>query len=318
MVLTPLLITALILWMVWMPGCSYSPSAASTAPDLNLESKLRKHVSVLASDIGGRSVLLYPKLLEAEKYLTDYWKSAGFEVHRDAYKLTSGEEVANLEVLIPGKDSGKSLVIGAHYDSVEQCPGANDNASGAAAVLELAVRFKNKPAAVNLRFVLFVNEEPPYFRTPQQGSAVYVKHAAARVEKIVGMLAIETIGYFSDTPGSQQYPFPFSLIYPSTGNFIGFVGNLSSGLFVRKVVRAFRKHAQLPSEGVAAPSFIPGIDWSDHASFWDAGIAAVMVTDTAPFRYPHYHEPTDTPEKLDYARFTKVVVGLEGAIGELP
>jgi Zn-dependent M28 family amino/carboxypeptidase len=131
------------------------------------------------------------------------------------------------------------------------------------------------------------------------------------------MLSLETIGYYSDAPNSQQYPPPFNLYYPSTGNFIGFVGNEESSRLVEQVVRAFRQHAKFPSEGSAAPSDVPGVGWSDHWSFWQAGYPALMVTDTAPFRYPHYHLSSDTPDKLDYDRMARVVDGLQAVIGDL-
>ncbi|MFN8390092.1 MAG: M28 family peptidase [Bdellovibrionota bacterium] len=310
-----LTLVAILLWVTYMPGTSFDGSP--TPVDAALQKRLTNHIAKLSNEIGARSVTVYPSLIAAEKYLTDHWTTAGFKVERMPYTLTDGHEVANLEVLIPGTDNTKTFVIGAHYDSVQTCPGANDNATGAAAVLELASNAKQSNPPINLRFVLFVNEEPPYFQKKEQGSAVYVRAAAQRAEKIVGMLSIETIGYFSDAAGSQSYPFPFSLLYPSMGNFIGFVGNMRSGSFVRKTIGAFRNHGQIPSEGVAAPAAIPGIGWSDHGRFWDIGAPALMITDTAPFRYPHYHQQSDTMDKLDMEQMTRVVSGLDAALPEL-
>jgi Zn-dependent M28 family amino/carboxypeptidase len=162
--------------------------------------------------------------------------------------------------------------------------------------------------------VLFVNEEPPFFATDGMGSFVHAKRAKERNEKIVAMLSLETMGYYSETKGSQHYPFPFSYLYPDTGNFIGFVGNLKSGALVRKIVRLFREHAEFPSEGIAAPAFIPGIGWSDHWSFWQHGYPALMVTDTAPFRYRHYHTPEDTEDKIDYEKLARVTIGLKAVV----
>jgi hypothetical protein len=149
------------------------------------------------------------------------------------------------------------------------------------------------------------------------GSLVFAKRCKERGEQIVGMLSLETIGYYSDEPNSQRYPAPFSLFYPTTGNFIGLVGNVDSAPPVSRAVRAFRQHAKFPSEGGAVPAELEGVGWSDHWSFWQAGYAALMVTDTAPFRYAHYHLKTDTHDRLNYDRMSRVVVGLEKVIEDL-
>jgi Zn-dependent M28 family amino/carboxypeptidase len=209
------------------------------------------------------------------------------------------------------------IVIGAHYDSVLNSPGANDNGSGVAALLEIARLMKDLNPGRTVRLVAFANEEPPYFQTEQMGSRVYTRRAKERNENIVAMLSIETIGYYSDKAGSQSYPPLVGSMYPDTGNFIAFIGNLKSRSLVRSCVDAFRRTADFPSEGAVLPEWAPGVDWSDHWSFWQEGYPAVMVTDTAPFRYPHYHKTTDTPDKLDYDRMAIVVNGLVQAITEL-
>jgi Zn-dependent M28 family amino/carboxypeptidase len=209
-------------------------------------------------------------------------------------------------------------VIGAHYDSVFGSPGANDNGSGVAAVLALAQRFASAKPKQTLRFVAFVNEEPPYFLSGEMGSQVYARRCKERGDKISAMISLETIGYFSDVPNSQTYPSPgLGLFYPNVGNFIGFVSNVKSRALLRRVITLFRKHAKVPSEGASLPAFIPGVSWSDQWSFWQQGYPAIMVTDTAPFRYPYYHSSNDTPDKLDYDRFTLVVSGMEKVIQEL-
>jgi Zn-dependent M28 family amino/carboxypeptidase len=207
-------------------------------------------------------------------------------------------------------------VIGAHYDSYGDAPGANDNGTGSAAVLELARALANRAgkSRLRIRFVLFVNEEPPNFKTPRMGSIVYAERLAASHERVIGMMSLETMGYYRDERGSQNYPFPLSLLYPDTGNFIAFVAMTSSRPFLRETVGAFRKVATVPSVGGTAPGFVQGIDWSDHWSFAQYGIPGLMVTDTAPFRYPHYHLPTDTPDRIDYGRLARVVAGLEQVI----
>ncbi len=208
-------------------------------------------------------------------------------------------------------------MIGAHYDSVAGAVGANDNGSGVAATLELARLMKDAKPSRTVRFVAFVNEEPPFYRSDQMGSGVYARRSRERKDNIVAMLSLETIGYYSDEPGSQRYPFPLNFFYPSTGNFIAFVSNLGSRPLLHASIAAFRRHAGFPSDGVAAPAFIPGIDWSDHRSFWQEGYPALMVTDTAPYRYPHYHTPQDTPDKVDYERLARVITGLHGMLREL-
>jgi len=207
--------------------------------------------------------------------------------------------------------------VGAHYDSVSGSPGANDNGSGVAALMEVARLFAQKRFARTVRFVAFVNEEPPFFQTHQMGSWVYAMQCREKKEKIKAMLSLETIGYYSDQMKSQYYPFPFSLFYPNKGNFIGFVGNLSSRNLVRRCVESFRKHTQFPSEGAAAPGWITGIGWSDHWAFWKEGYPAVMITDTALFRYRHYHSITDTPDKIVYDRTAQVVAGISRMVAEL-
>jgi len=149
------------------------------------------------------------------------------------------------------------------------------------------------------------------------GSLVYANAARVRRERIVGMVALETMGYFSDQPGSQQYPGPVGTLYPDVGNFIGFVSNLASARLLMKARRAFRRRTSFPLQSAALPDAIPGVGWSDHWSFWQAGYPALMVTDTAPFRYPWYHTAEDTPEKLDYERLGQVVDGIEGVIEAL-
>jgi Zn-dependent M28 family amino/carboxypeptidase len=201
---------------------------------------------------------------------------------------------------------------------VRGSPGANDNGSGAAATLALARRVAGRNLPRTVRLVAFVNEEAGAFKTEAMGSLVYARQCRERNEKIVAMLSLETIGYYSTEPNSQSYPLPgLGALYPTTGNFIAFVGNFGSRALVRDVVGSFRKHARFPSEGAALPSAVPGIDWSDHWSFWQNGYPALMVTDTAPFRYPYYHLAQDTPDKLDYDRMARVVAGLRYVIEEL-
>ena len=216
-----------------------------------------------------------------------------------------------------GASASEIIVVGAHYDSIAGATGANDNGSGVAAVLELARLMRGAQLERSVRFVAFVNEEPPFYRTGEMGSQYYARRSRERGENVVAMLSLETIGYYSDRGGSQRYPFPLGLFYPASGNFVAFVSKLGSRRLLHRALGAFRRHAEFPSEGVAAPAFIPGVDWSDHWSFWQQGYPALMVTDTALYRYPWYHSVQDTPDKIDYERLARVVTGLGGMLEEL-
>ena len=275
--------------------------------------RLRAHVERLAGTIGERNLWRYAKLREAAEYIRTSFESCGLRSEEQTFEV-SRLPVANLSAELAGVSSREILVVGAHYDTVSNCPGANDNATGVAAVLELARRFAATPLARTVQFVAFVNEEPPFFQTSQMGSLVYARAARARGDRIIGMLSLETMGYYSDEPGSQHYPPPLDTLHPDTGNFIGFVSNLQSEPFLREAENAFRRGVTFPIEVAAAPDALPGVGWSDHWSFWEAGYPALMVTDTAPFRYPWYHHPEDTVDKIDFDRMAEVVDGLEHVI----
>jgi Zn-dependent M28 family amino/carboxypeptidase len=284
----------------------------------DLPARLRRHVEALASEIGERHVWRPKALIAARDYVREQWTELGCAVQAQSYRV-QGVEVENLEVEIAGGSRGEEIfIVGAHYDSVPSCPAANDNGSGVAAIIEMARMMRNSTPAATVRFVGFVNEEPPFFQGEAMGSVVYAKRCRERGEKIAGMISMETIGYYSDEPNSQQYPLPgVKLIYSSVGNFIGFVSDLSSRSFLKRFSSAFRAYSDFPVESAALPAAITGVGWSDHWSFWQEGYPAVMVTDTAPFRYEHYHRPTDTAEKLDYVRMAKVVEGVTKAVEEL-
>jgi len=301
-----------------MPGQSHEgPLPALTEEQRNCAGNLRAHVDVLAGRIGERTQARPEALRAAEDYLAAELANTGGTPVRLEFTVR-GVRAANLELTLLGRRLPQEIVvIGAHYDSARGSPGANDNASGVAAALVLAGRLSAKPHARTLRVVLFANEEPPNFQTDRMGSLVYARGSRARGDHIVAMLSLETMGYYSDVKGSQKYPAPLGLLFPSRGNFIGFVSNPDSADLLRTTIASFRKHARFPSEGVAMAEDRPGIGWSDHWAFWQAGYPAVMVTDTAPFRYPHYHTRGDTPDKLDYERLARVVVGLEAVVLDL-
>jgi len=272
--------------------------------------ELQDHVRRLAVEIGERHIQLPAKLHEAGDYIRQTWVEQGYEVILYPY-LAKGVESVNYEISLPGVENPKEIIlIGAHYDSVPGCPAANDNGSGVAALLALSRGMRTVTPAVTVRFVAFVNEEPPFFQTEEMGSLVHARASRARGDDIVAMISLETIGYYRDEESSQAYPPPFNLFYPDVGNFLGFVGNFSSRALVRDCIRVFRETTLFPSEGGAPPGQIPGIGWSDHWAFWQEGYRALMVTDTAPFRYPHYHTREDTPDKVDYERMARVAAGL--------
>nr|WP_255551946.1 M20/M25/M40 family metallo-hydrolase [Erythrobacter crassostrea] len=250
--------------------------------------------------------------MRAQEYIEFELVSLGYDVKRQEVVPPAN----NLIVSIAAKDaSAPTLIVGAHYDTVPKSPGADDNASGIAVLLELARQLKSRDGLVanNIELVFYANEEPPYFKTSAMGSYVHAQ-SIDDPDRVLGMISLETMGYFSDEPGSQNYPFPLSLRYPSTGNFIAFAGDTSSRDFLRRTVSEFRDHAKLPSVGGTMPSVVQGIDWSDHWAYSAAGIPAFMITDTAIFRNPHYHRESDTPDTLDYTRMALIVEALQKTI----
>ena len=304
--------------LICMPGRSVRGTLAPLTPhEAEVRDAVKRDVQTLAGDIGERNMQYVEAYRRASDFMEAQLGDAGYSVRRETFQIGRVELRNVIAEIKGGAKAAEIVVIGAHYDSVMGTPGANDNGSGAAALLSLARAFAGAKPERTLRFVAFANEEPPYFQTDEMGSEVYAKSCRAKHENVVAMISLETMGYFSDAPKSQQYPFPFSLLYPSTGNFIGFVGNVGSRKLVKQSIKAFRASATVPSEGAAVPDSIQGIGWSDQWSFWRIHTPALMVTDTAPFRYPHYHEPTDTPDKIDYDRLARVVVGLESVVRDL-
>ncbi|HET7435668.1 MAG TPA: M28 family peptidase [Thermoanaerobaculia bacterium] len=285
---------------------------ALTASQRALAAELRADVEALCAH-GPRNETEPQALANAASHIERALRSAGYDVVREAVPEV---DAPNLIAEIRGT-SNEIVVIGAHYDSVEGSPGADDNASGVAALLALARRLHGTQPRRTIRFVAFVNEEPPSFQTPRMGSWNHARRAHEHHEKIVAMLSLEMLGCYADEAGSQQYPPALRAFYPDRGNFIAFAGNTASRKLMRQCVRAFRDHAQFPSEGAALPEAIPQIGWSDQWSFWQFGWPGVMVTDTALFRNPHYHLPTDMPDTLDYERMARVIEGLHEVVRAL-
>ena len=280
--------------------------------------RLREDVRRLAGDIGERNFYRYPQLAEAAELIEHWMREAGYTPARQEYEAR-GKRFANLEVEIPGAAAPAAkevVVVGAHYDTGRGSPGANDNGSGVAALLALARAFAGEPVARTLRFVAFTNEERPLLRTKKMGSRVYAMRCRERGESVAGMVCLETIGYRSESKWSQRLSL-FGLVAPRAGNFIAFVGNRRSRELLHGAAASFRRRARVPCETFTLPTNFPGAWSSDHWSFWQEGYPALMVTDTAPLRYPYYHKPEDTPDKLDYEFLGGVVAGLRGVVSDL-
>lgn len=315
-------------WLGWammsMPGERHTGPLPPLTPDqAALAAELRGYVEVLADATGGvgrvgnRSTFFPRRFAESAAWIHDRLTGFGYADVVEV-PVERGAPTPNFEVTIRGASRpSEILVVGAHYDAFQGTPGADDNASGVAACLHLARVLRSAPMARTVRVVFFVNEEPPAFWTGQMGSWVYAKRCRAAGDDVVGMLSIESIGYYSDAPGSQRYPAPLDRLYPGTGDFVAFVSNLGSRGLNRRAIAAFRASTPFPSEGGSPPGWLPGVGWSDHWSFWQEGYDAIMITDTATFRNPHYHTPTDAPATLDYERMARVVEGIRRVVESL-
>lgn len=293
-----------------------TPSAVPPADRADPE-RLRHWVSYLAGTIGCRPATR-PDLLHAvAERIAEGFQALGYSVAQQPVP-SRRTTLANI-IAAPGYPASSAsdqplLIVGAHYDSVSRSPGADDNGSGVAGLLELA-RLLAAAAPPGLRLVAFCPEEPPAYRTKAMGSYFYAQGLKKAKTRVAGMICLEMIGFFSDAPGSQSYPLPFmNIFYPDRGNFIAMVGNLRSIPWTRQVSKAFARATDLPVSTLNGPALIVGIDFSDHWSFNKFGYPALMVTDTAFYRNPHYHLPSDIPNTLDYTRAAKVVTGLAAAI----
>ena len=299
-----------------MPGQSHSgPLPPLTRIEQQTSAHLRTHVEHLATRIGERNAWQSRALDEAADYVMAGLADLGYRVDEQRFEIARGR-FRNVEARRDG--SNEIVIVGAHYDTVPGCPGANDNGSGVAALLEIARLLVHARPSRSLRFVAFPNEEAPFFDTDAMGSLQYAQRCRERGENVIAMFSLETLGYYRDAPGTQSYPMMLgSLGYPSRGDFVAFVSDEASRDLLRQVIETFRMTTAFPSEGLAAPLWVPGIGWSDHVAFCRHGYRAVMVTDTAPFRYPEYHTPEDTPDRLDYDRLARVTVGLSRVVAAL-
>lgn len=279
--------------------------------------ELERHVRTLAEEIGPRHIVRPHALAAARDYICNQWQAGGYVVEMQEYKARN-IPCMNVIITLPGISSPEQILLaGAHYDTVPRAPGADDNASGVAALLELGRCLAGYQPGRTIRLVAFVNEEPPFFYWSQMGSAVYARAARQRGEDIRAMFSLEMLGCYSEEPRSQRYPPFLGRGRPDCGNFIAFVANLHSRPLLKQALAAFRTGSDFPVESTAAFGWLPGINWSDHLNFWRSGYPALMITDTAFFRYRYYHSPQDTPEKLDYGRMASVVQGIGGMLVKL-
>ncbi|MHB8845836.1 MAG: M28 family peptidase [Nitrospirota bacterium] len=292
-------------------------TAQNTSPEVT-EVNLISTVRLLSEEIGERSFRDLPKLNKAADHIENSLRSFGCLVSKQAFTY-QGKTYYNVIGEVKGShpDKKEILIIGAHYDTVVGTPGADDNASGVAGLLELARLTALSPAERTIRFVAFSLEEPPTFGTKDMGSYAYAAQVAKEGVKVYGMISLEMIGYFCETKGCQSYPPGVGWLFPDQGNFISFVGSLSSRSFTHKVKKSFTQAVSLPVESLNTFSSVTGVDFSDHRNFWQFDIDAFMITDTAFNRNRNYHEAEDTWEKLDFRRMNQVVTGLYQAIRTL-
>ncbi len=275
--------------------------------------RLETHVRVLSQDLGPRDVEHPENLDRCADYIRSEFELAGAQVSGQPFER-NGVTYRNVSAKF-GPESPEIVVVGAHYDTAGPRPGADDNASGVAGLIELAGLLGRSELSMRVELVAYTLEEPPAFRTKDMGSAVHARSLTASGTEVRAMIGLEMIGHFSDAPNSQRYPIgALGMLYPNTGNFIAVVGRVGGANLVRTVKRAMSESSSLPVHSLNAPSFVPGIDFSDHLNYWNEGFPAVMVSDTSFYRNRNYHTINDTADTLDYLRMAQVVVGVHAAV----
>jgi hypothetical protein len=304
-------LTATLGFVCTAPGSSFQGSAGTLTDEENeLARDLKFSVQHLAADIGARGGQKIDAVNDARDYLDRELHAAGYSPVETAFDAGGGTQMHNLQAEIAGKGKGEVVILGAHYDSMPHSPGADDNASGCAALLAIARSLRHESFDRTLRFVFFAGNEGPIAGTENMGSRACARDAKAKSEQVVVMLSLDNLGYYTDADKSQSRPLPLVPCYPSHGDFVAFVGNLGSHGMLHKCVAGFRRSAQVPSECACLPGWIPGLSCGDQASFWAEGFPAVLVTDTGSLRNPNYQTPSDTYDRLDYTRLTRTTLGL--------
>ncbi len=283
-----------------------------------LKINLKNHIQVLSSAIGERNFVRYDNLERSRRYINEQFERIGYSATEQTFHL-EGRPYHNIIATKEGQDKkDKIIIVGAHYDSVIGSPGADDNASGVAGLLELAKLLYKIELNKTIKFVAFTNEEPPLFMTKDMGSLRYAQQAKRKGEDIQAMLCLESIGYYRQEKSSQSYPLGLGFFYPSEGNFIAVASNFRSAALLKRIVKDFKRASSFPIEYLIVPIFLaPAVSFSDNWSFWKMGYRAVMITDTAFYRNPYYHTPEDTMDKLDYRSSTELIKGLYFVLLEL-
>lgn len=306
---------ALLGWCTCMPGQSHEGALPElTEPQASTQKMLEGHVNLLAGPLVPRNHLDPGNYAKARAYIRE--QLAAMHHYDVSEQKVEGDKKPSYNVVAEIKGAefpDEVIIIGAHYDSHMSTPGADDNASGVAAGLEIARAFAARKTAPKrtVRFLFYANEEPPYFKNESMGSLGDARIMAAAERQVVMMFSLEMLGYYDTAKNSQKYPPVLRSFYPNTADFVAFVGQVKDRSQVKCSVKTFRDSVAFPSEGFAGPRFIEGLDYSDHWSYWEQGYPAIMVTDTSFFRNGHYHQPTDTPDTLDFPRFARVVDGLD-------
>lgn len=302
--------------LVVLGGCTLAQPVLTRrgqAAHLADPARLERDVRALSETFAPRDWLHPENLDRAAEYLKTEFQSTGARVREQTY--TVKDKTYRNVIARFGPEGGEPIVVGAHYDAFEELPGADDNASGVAGLLELARLLSRQPLKAPVELVAYTLEEPPFFGTKNMGSAQHAVSLRDRGVRLRGVLVLEMIGFFSDAKGSQDYPMAIMrAFYPSRGNFIAVVSNYGSLGLTRRVKKAMTAASDLPVRSMNAPAFIPGVDFSDHHPYWDAGYDAVMITDSAFNRNRAYHTPGDTADRLDYRRMAKVVEGVLEAV----
>jgi Zn-dependent M28 family amino/carboxypeptidase len=302
-----------VIWfVVAQPSCRHQVRATVKVDPV----RLRQHVDVLAITNFPRECLYVEKLDACADYIREAFHQAGAVVEDQPYKVNR-RTYRNVRGYV-GDRHAERIIVGAHYDVHESLPGADDNASGVAVLLELANLLGSLDNPPPVEFVAYTLEEPPFFATPQMGSAVHARAVADEAAAIRGVIVLEMVGYFSDSWGSQSYPIPLlHVMYPSRGNFISVIGRWDHGDWVKRVKMGMKGSTDLPVYSIRAPASLPGVDFSDHRNYWQYQIPALMVTDTAFYRNANYHTSADLPDTLDYARMADVTLAVFSAVQAL-
>ena len=318
MIINAILLTlAIAIFIIVFPmiKIAHTPSEIKDVPhpdSLSLTHHLYRHVEVLSSEIGSRSLNEVDKIDRARNYIETCLLEGGLPYVRQDYQYYNKKTYSNIIVTRPGRaEPAETIVIGAHYDTISTTPGADDNASAVAVLLEMCLALKDYLPDKTLKLVFFTLEEPPVFDTKKMGSYVFAEDAKKRGENIYAMISLEMLGYYSNRKKGQQFPLPFmNMFYPTTPDFILIVGDSASRHFVELTGDNLRQASDVQVETLTVPRYFPGITLSDNSSFWKMGYNAIMITDTGFYRNPNYHSPKDTIGTLDFHKMTSLCLGL--------